>query len=105
MIAYKLFKLRKNGTLGPLFINARQVVPVGEWLEAQDHPTKGFAHRPGWHCCLRREAPHLSENPKSGPRRVWAKVEVADTTTYPRPESQGGSWVLAQQLRVLEVFA
>lgn len=104
MIAYKLFKQRRNGTLGPLFINARLVIPMGEWLEAEDHPTKGFAHRPGWHCCLRPEAPHLAKEPKNGPRRVWAKVEVEDTTTYPRPESQGGSWVLAQRLRVIEVM-
>lgn len=103
MIAYKLFKLRANGTLGPLFINARQVVPIGVWLEAEDHPTKGFAHRPGWHCCLRPEAPHLALRPKGGPRRVWAKVEVEGTTTYDRPESQGGSWVLARRLRVIEI--
>lgn len=105
MIAFKLFKQRRNGTLGPLFINARQVVPVGEWLQAEDHPTKGFAHRPGWHCTFTPHAPHLTETPKSGPARVWAKVEVEDVTTYDRPESQGGAWVLAERLRVLEVLA
>ena len=101
---WKLFKLRRNGTLGPLFINARQVVPVGEWLEAEDHPTKGFAHRPGWHACFQPVAPHLSENPKSGPRRVWARCEAEGLTTYDRPESQGGAWVLARRLRVLETY-
>ena len=105
MIAFKLFKQRRDGSLGPLFINARLRIPVGEWMEAEDHPTKGFAHRPGWHCCVRPEAPHLTLTPKHGPRRVWAKVEVEDTTTYDRPESQGGSWVLAQRLRVLEVLS
>ena len=101
---YKLFKLRANGTLGPLFINARQVVPVGEWLEAEDHPTKGFAHRPGWHACYRPEAPHLKENPKNGPRRVWARCEAEECQRYERPESQGGAWVLARRIRVLEVL-
>jgi hypothetical protein len=48
MHAFKLFKLRKDGTLGPLFINARQRIPVGEWLEAGDHPThEGLRPSPG----------------------------------------------------------
>jgi hypothetical protein len=101
MRAYKLFKIRKDGTLGPLFINARQVIPVGEWLEAEDHPTKGFAHRPGWHCCFEPVAPHLSMQPKNGPRRIWCEVEVTGTRTYSRPESQGGSWVLARHMRII----
>ena len=45
MKAYKLFKLRADGTLGPLFINRQQVVPIGEWLEAETHPTQGYAVR------------------------------------------------------------
>ena len=101
---YKLFKLRANGTLGPLFINARMVVPMGEWIEAEDHPTKGFAHRPGWHAAFAPYAPHLSEAPKSGPKRVWAECEAIDTTTYARPRSQGGAWVLANKLRVKRVL-
>lgn len=99
MIAYKLFKQRKNGTLGPLFINRRQIVPVGEWLQAEDHPTKGYAHRPGWHATLKPEAPHLSER-----ERVWCKVEVDGIQFFERPVSQGGKWVLAQRLRVLEIL-
>lgn len=103
-IVWKLFKLRKNGSLGPLFINAKAVIPVGEWMQAEAHATKGFAYRPGWHACFRPVAPHLSENPKAGPRRVWAKCEAEDFRSYDRPESQGGAWVLANRLRVLEVF-
>lgn len=104
MHAFKLFKLRQDGTLGPLFINARQRIPVGEWLQAGDHPTKGFAHRPGWHCTLQPVAPHLKENPKGGPRRVWCRVEVEGARTYARPESQGGTWCLAERMRVLEIL-
>lgn len=96
MVAYKLMKLRKNGTLGPLFINARQIVPIGSWLPAEEHPTKGFAYRPGWHCCFKPVAPHLSEK-----GRVWVKVEVEEYRTYNRPESQGGSWVLADRMKVI----
>lgn len=104
MIAYKLFKQRKDGSLGPLFINAKQRIPVGEWMEAEDHPTKGFAHRPGWHCTLKPEAPHLSLQPKHGPRRVWCKVEVELVHTYGRPESQGGTWCLAEMMKVIEIM-
>lgn len=100
-VGYKLFRQRRDGTLGPLFINKRQVVPVGEWLDAEAHPTKGFAVRPGWHACLQPVAPHLRE----GGDRVWAKVELSDFRLYDRPESQGGTWVLANRLRVLEVLA
>lgn len=97
MKAYKLFKKRKDGTLGPLFINARQRVPIGQWLPAGDHPTKGFAHRPGWHCTFEPRAPHL----KMTENRVWCLVEVEETTVYNRPESQGGQWVLANRLKVI----
>ncbi len=101
MIAYKLFKLRKNGTIGPLFINVRLVIDLGAWLEAEDHPTKGFAHRPGWHCGDTPEAPHLSER-----GRRWFKVEIKDFYRFPRPKHQGGEWLIAQRMRVLEeVFA
>lgn len=57
--AYKLFRRRGDGSLGPLFINKRQRIPLGEWLQAEDHPTKGYAHRPGWHCGVAPSAPHL----------------------------------------------
>lgn len=100
MIAYKLFRQRKDGTLGPLFINRRQVIPVGgDWMPAESHPTKGFAYRPGWHCTYRPHAPHLSTK-----GRVWAEVHIMETERYERPESQGGDWVLARYMRVLRVL-
>lgn len=99
MIAYKLFRRRADGTLGPLFINRRLRVPVGEWLPAEDHPTKGYAHRPGWHCTLKPMAPHLSTK-----GRVWCEVEVRQCKKYARPETQGGTWVLAQWLKVRKIL-
>ena len=101
---YKLFRLRRDGTLGPLFINRKQVVPVGELLPAEDHPTKGYAHRPGWHACTEQHAPHLKMNLASGERRVWCRVELTDVLVEHRPESQGGKWYLAQGLKVVEVL-
>ena len=105
MIAYKLLKRRKDGSIGPLFINASQRIPIGEWLQAEAHPTKGFAFRPGWHCTLKPEAPHLVLNPKGSLPRVWCKVEVEDAVRYNRPESQGGTWVLAQRMKIVEVLS
>lgn len=96
MIAYKLLRKRKNGTLGPLFINRRQIIPIGKWLEAENHPTKGYAVRPGWHTTSKPEAPHLSMRD-----RIWMKVEIEDYTELRRPASQGGLWWLANRMKVL----
>lgn len=91
----------KDGKLSPLFINKKSRIPVGVWLESECHPTNGFAVRQGWHCCLQPVAPHLKENPKNQTPRVWVEVEVEGTELYNRPESQGGTWVLAQKMRVI----
>lgn len=95
---YKLMRLRNNGTLGSLFINRKKVLNVGEWLEAEDYPTKGYTHRPGWHCTFKPIAPHLSKN-----GRIWVEVEVNDFEVYNRPENQGGKWVLAKQMKILRI--
>lgn len=97
MEAFKLIRKMKDGSLSPLFINQRSRIPIGEWLDAESHPTKGFAYRKGWHCTLSPKAPHLSEK-----GRVWVEVEVEDVELYNRPESQGGTWVLAQRMRIIK---
>lgn len=97
-LAYKLVRQRRDGTLGPLFINAKLRIPMHEWLEAEDHPTKGYAHRPGWHATFKPEAPHLSEKD-----RVWVECMVQDYDTFPRPQSQGGSWILAKRIKFLRI--
>lgn len=99
MKAYKLLSLKKDGSIGSLFINKRARLPIGEWMEAEDHPTKGYAHRKGWHCMLKPDAPHLTEK-----GRVWAEVEVDEFEYFDRPESQGGRWVLAQKMKIVELF-
>jgi hypothetical protein len=96
MKAYKLLKQRKNGTIGPLFINRKQVIPFGEWLDAEDHPTKGYAHRPGWHTTSKPYAPHLSIKD-----RIWIEVEIEDYTELVRPEHQGGVWFLANRMKAI----
>lgn len=99
MIGYKLFRLRKDGSLGPLFINCRQRLYIGETYLAEAHRTKGYAFRPGWHICSTMSAPHLS---KKG--RVWAKVSFSEYTEHRRPECQGGMWYTANSMKILEVY-
>jgi hypothetical protein len=99
MIGFKLFSLKKDGTIGPLFINRKQRLIVGEWYIAEAHETKGFVFRPGWHVCSTKSAPHLK---KDG--RIWAKVEIKDYTSNIRPKNQGGMWYIANKLRVLELL-
>ena len=100
-IGYKLFRERKNGSLGSLFINRKERLPIGIWMIAEDHRTQGYAYRPGWHVLLKPIAPHLKKKPKNE-KRVWAKVAVIDYETHVRPESQGGKWLLAQKMIILE---
>jgi len=99
MIAYKLVRKLKDGSLSPLFINKRMRIKLGEWYAAECHPTKGYAVRPGWHCTSLPKAPHLSEKD-----RVWVKVKIDDWTVHQRPASQGGIWYTANKIKFLEVL-
>lgn len=99
MLGYKLMRRRKDGSLGPLFINRRQRIEVGQWLEAEAHKTKGFAFRPGWHILNVPVAPHL----KKTRDRVWVQVEFEEATQFQRPDSQGGMWFLAQRMKVTQI--
>jgi hypothetical protein len=96
---YKLLKLRDDGTIGPLFINKAQVIPVGEWIEAEDHPTKGYAHRPGWHTCDDTVAPHLKMN-----GRIWCEVVIDSFIELKRPESQGAKWYLSKYMKIVKLM-
>ena len=92
---FKLLRVRANGTLGPLFINRKQVIPIGKWLPAEDHPTAGYQHRPGWHAAPRPFAPHLSTR-----GRVWCQVSLRGVEKIKLPAIQGGWWYLAKEMRV-----
>ena len=96
MRAYKLMKLRQDGSIGPLLINCRQRIPLGEWLAAEAHPTKGFAVRPGWHVAGQPHAPHLSMK-----GRAWYEVEIEDYYKFERPGNQGGEWLIAEWMKVI----
>ena len=98
MIAYKLVRLMSDGSLASLFIGKKARLPLNKWLLAEELPTVGFAIRKGWHCTKEKKAPHLSTR-----GRVWVKVEVEKVTEYPRPESQGGTWLLAERMKILNI--
>lgn len=94
--AFKLLRVRKDGTLGSLFMDARARLPIGVWLTAENHQKKGYELRPGWHCMPVPNAPHLTMK-----GRAWFPVEIEDYQLHIKPKSQGGRWYVAQQLRIL----
>jgi len=99
MIAYKLCRQLKNGNITSLFINKKENLPFNIWIEAREHPTKGFKLRPFWHCTSNPVAPHLSMK-----NRVWVKLEMEDFVEFKRPTSQGGLWYLAKRIKLIEVI-
>lgn len=104
MKAYKLLRIKKDGKIYPLFINKKEATLIGEWMEAECYPTKGFVVRKGWHCCFQPFAPHLKTELKTGEKRVWVECEVEDWESYNRPESQGGAWILAQRMKINRII-
>lgn len=93
--AWKLFHLRKDGTLGSLFINRRAVIQPGVWIKAENYPTEGYKLRPGWHSTKKPIAPHLSEK-----NRVWRKVLLKDVEIIKRPKAQGDIWFISGWIKV-----
>lgn len=97
MIAYKLFRKRKDGTLGSLFINPKARLEINKWLKCSVYPTEGFQVREGWHTLARKCAPHLSKK-----NRVWRAVEIKDWVELKRPKAHGGKWFLAKEMKILK---
>ena len=99
MLCYKLFKLRKDGAISSLFINAKVILPLNKWIAAENYPTKGFAIRPGWHTMKTKNAPHLSKKD-----RIWAEVEIKDYKECKRSKSQGGLWYLSKWIKINKLY-
>ena len=85
---FKLFEMRNDGKLFPLFIGKNEETPMDQWVMAEiveHHP--GFAHRPGWHIgtgvpsapwLMSADGTYKSQRGKKF-KRVWCEVEyVAD---------------------------
>ena len=97
MKAYKLMRVRKDDSIGSLFINRKDRIPMGVWLSAESHPTKGYANRKGWHATSKPTAPHLSMH-----GRAWFEVEINNFIPFKRPKSQGGLWWIAQEMKIVK---
>lgn len=91
MTGYKLFEMRDDGKLFPLFIGKKEETPMNEWVMAEiveHHP--GFAHRPGWHLgvaipsapwLLSSDGTYKSQRGKKF-KRVWCEVEYVADVDY-----------------------
>jgi hypothetical protein len=96
-VGYKLFRVRRDGSLGSLFINRRARLVVGGEYISGVHPTKGFAVRPGWHITAAPRVPHLSTK-----GRMWFRVAFrGNVVEHVRPVSQGGLWYTAKYIKIL----
>jgi hypothetical protein len=96
--------VRRDGTLGSLFVDRKSTIPVGRWLYAKLKPTPGLKPRKGFHSLLKPVEPHLKTDLKSGERRRWFVCQALDYETIVRPEAQGGTWVVSERLKILEPY-
>lgn len=88
---YKLFEMRDDNKLFPLFIGKTKETPIGQWVAAEivmEH--KGFAHRPGWHIgatmpsapwLMGADGTYKSQRGKKF-KRVWCEVEYVADVDY-----------------------
>lgn len=93
IVCYKLFRKDANGNLHPLYIGAKDIVPIGRALTAAVGPIAAdgkhvrsklgnLALRPGWHCCEVPYAGHIGKRQPSGElyqakNTVWCEVEAS----------------------------
>jgi hypothetical protein len=90
-------RVLKNGEVSSLFINKKRRIKLDEWMTAESHPTKGFAVRKGFHTLKYPIAPHLTLA-----HRAWFLVEIEDYKRVKRPIGQGGTWFIANRMRVVK---
>ena len=94
MEAYKLLRVRADGTLGSLNTDIGRKLPIGEWLRAGNHARPGRTPHPGWHALTEPASKHF----RDFPGRKWYRVELQNVTPYPRPDEM---WLVAECMRIL----
>lgn len=88
---YKLFEMRDDGKLFPLFIGKTKETPMNEWVMAEiiEHH-HNFSHRPGWHIgsalpsapwLMSADGTYKSQRGKRF-KRVWCEVEYVSNVNY-----------------------
>ena len=83
-IGYKLFEMREDGKLFPLFISKGKETVMNKWLPAENNPTKGYSARPGWHISMTvPDAPHLRgyDGGRMDLWRIYARRATTVVTT------------------------
>ena len=91
---FKLFRQDKDGNLRPLYVRAKDIIPVNEWVFASDAVTLDengkvkakmrLKFRPGFHIAgSKPEAPQITNQAGC----VWCKVEYIANIDY-NPEAQ-----------------
>lgn len=101
---YKLFRETKDGGLHPLFVNATQTLPVGEWLQAEagERTEKGkvksrlgeLAYRGGWH--LNEEAPYVEHIYGKDYCADGAVIEPNTGRRFNKVQKPGTVWCLVE---------
>lgn len=89
---FKCFEMDTQGNLYALFIDKNTIMPIGEWIKAEIHPTKGYSFRPGLHIGEIPDCPWIkaydgSDNGyykgrRKGWKRVFAEVEYISDNDY-----------------------
>ena len=134
-IGYKLFEMRDDYKLFPLFIGKTKETPMNEWIMAEGIPTKGFAPRFGWH--IGKDLPsavHLMSydgtyHSQRGKRfkRVWAEVQYCADIDYTEEalrtkkkcftdklpingyylfkENNNAVWIIADRIKVIRILS
>ena len=132
---YKLFEMRDDNKLFPLFIGKTKETPMNEWIMAEGIPTKGFAPRWGWHIgrdlpsavhLMSHDGTYRSQRGKRF-RRVWAEVQycadidyteealktkkkcfndrLPDNGFYLFKENNNAVWVIADRIKVTRILS
>jgi len=135
MTGYKLFEMRDDNKLFPLFIGKTKETPMNEWVKAERIPTKGFAPRCGWHIgkdlpsavhLMSHDGTYKSQRGKRF-RRVWCEVEyvadvdytdivgqlpkkcftdrLPDDGFYNFKESGDRLWVIADRIKITRIIS
>ena len=88
---FKLFEMRDDQKLFPLFIGKNTETPMGEWVMAEIvEKHDGFAHRPGWHIgaylpsavwLMSADGTYKSQRGKRF-KRVWCEISYVADVDY-----------------------
>lgn len=119
IIAYKLFRIKKDGKLYPLYVDANEPVPIGIWIDAKEGQLTdtgkvksrlgSLAFRPGWHSGLYPIALHIGDKPNPGDsdpsyrpdNQVWVQVEIHSDIVWQNIANEQGTCARDKYLKFI----